>query len=103
VVAETAEEVLGEVAEEVLVLVVPVLVALIAHSPIAERLGHGVEGKSWWRLKGRPNESLDLQKARHNDKELARSGLKLGKSGKVRDRSMALVDKQSSGRASCWV
>lgn len=81
-VVETAE-VLGEVAEEVLVLEVLVLVALIAHSPIAERLGHGgvLEGKSRWRLKGRPNESLDLPKARHNDKELARSGLKLGKSG----------------------
>jgi hypothetical protein len=106
VVVVVAGEVLGEVAEEVLVLAVLevlVLVALIAHSPISERLAHGVEGKSWWRLKGPPNESLGLQRARRNDTELARSGLELDKSGKVWYRSMVLVGRQSSAWASSWV
>jgi hypothetical protein len=39
--------------------------------------------------------------ARHNDMELARSGLELDKSGEVWYRSMVLVDRQSSARASC--
>jgi hypothetical protein len=56
-VVEVAEKVLVPVVLEVLVLV-----ASIADSPKPERLAHGVEGKSWWRLKGPPNESLGLQR-----------------------------------------